>query len=321
VQFNTIILQVTMNTQVFILGYLTALERLKLDIEAIPPMEGGVGKKMLPTITCDAPIIGLALSAEGYQVEIALNYPGKTEAACAASELLKSSMANCHFGAEVDTPLALQVLSKNDKITWFADPTYGLRSLETLTINSSSEWLYFDAYPWMIDTMSKMPLATIPKRGVLINLGTISEENLIQEVRNWRQRFQSKYLVFQASTGQSKISSLHELSKICRAASSQGADAVVITAGKNGLAIARNNCCSVYDCLRIPADKFVDSSGAGAAVSVQLIKMLINDSLDDLDAVAKSLAVAGAKQCLTSGALDNLASERWTNLLQKRGIL
>lgn len=306
-----------MNSEIAILGYLTTLERLRLEIEPTPPMEGGVGRRIIPTITCDAPIIGLGLSAAGYKVEAAFNHPGNTKQAFAALELLQSYLDSCHFGPESGTPLALQVISRNNKIKWFADPSYGLRSLEEVSTNLlQGEWLYFDAYPWIVNTVEKKLLDTTSKKGVFINFGTISQENLFSRVAQWRQRFKSKFLVFQASMGQGNTLSLSELSSVAQEALSKGSDIVLITVGEAGLVIGKDNQVAMAKGCTLPNKDFVDSSGAGAAVSIELIKILLSGSLNNLDEIASLLAIAGANQCLISGALDSLNQKVWNQILE-----
>lgn len=300
--------------QVVTWGYLAVLERLRLRIPTTPPMEGGVGQLICPTLTCDAPIVALSLKSIDHKVVAAFSHPGTTPSALTAMRLLEEQVPCCHFGPEKGTPLALQVISPGSNLMWFSDPGCGIASMMALpTRGLSGRWVYLDAYPWLADVVQVIDCPTA-EEGVFINFGTVTASALICNTAFWRQRIGSVRLVCQASIGQT-IMMPSEIRRMASAALMSGADLVLITAGANGLVLASGEGIAVVRAQPILVKEETDGSGAGAAVSVALLRALLADSVNDLEGTARSLTIAGAAQSSISGALDADTLVEWRRLL------
>jgi len=309
-----------------VLGYLAVLDRIALPVARDRVGAGQTGRQLPPTLTSDAPLVALALAslatrAEApWEVVTCLNHPGQTPAAQASMDLLRSSTSQLTLAPDCGPPLEWQLIHADGEITWYSDPARALASLQGL---SALNWrqlgwqqVYLDAYPWLAPALSThLP---IDGPAVWLNLGVVPHETLAAMVGQWRDQVSGPLRVQVSTAGRA---SLREAQAWAQTAIEAGADLTLVSSAQHGLVLADAHHMAAQAALPVP--RWVDASGAGAAVASAMMAALQTTSLrgrarHDLPALALLAATAGRDQCMRDGALDTDSQRLWQAALQAR---
>ncbi|HTG31586.1 MAG TPA: hypothetical protein VLB76_01545 [Thermoanaerobaculia bacterium] len=292
-----------------VVGYLAVLQRLHIPGFPGGTQEGAVGVLGRPTLTCDAPLVALALADQGQAVTGRLSHPDLEGAGPAAVRLIEGALEEVTLGPPSGAPLELQILDPAGRIRWYSDPTPGLRSLAALPPLKprQDEWVYADVYPWIEPWIEPLLPAWIPA-GLFLNFGSLGWDEALAGIRRWRARTGGALLAVQISTGSGRT--LAALEACARECAQAGASLAVVTGGETGLALAGPQA-SVSRPSRSCGTEEKDSSGAGAAVSAALLGALLTDEDTPLDDLAERAVAAGAEQCRIAGALAARPAAAW----------
>jgi hypothetical protein len=299
-------------------GYFAVAQRLRVQAQPSPPLEGTAGILSEPTLMADAPLVALRVSSAGHTVKAVLSHPGQSSMASTAIRFIRNHILECHLGPACGTPFHVQIVSNDGHVRWFSDPRSGLASINAARFQPiSARWLYVDAYQWLprIATTRFRPSFL---DGIFINLGTTDGAELPEEVSKWRTFAGDRQCVIQVSIGTTDKSRAN-VKALSQSAVLQGADLAIVTAGSRGLAVASSHVASYatsssVDCGLIKSD----ASGAGAAVSASMINALLSGTIEP-DVLANSAAEAGSAQCTLPGSLSRDLSKEWTMMLSRAG--
>lgn len=287
-----------MTVQVGAFGYLAVLQRLS--VAAARDVGGGrSGRLLIPTLTCDAPLVALHLAARGLATAGGFSNPGGLAAGRAAAALLRRALAVCVFGPDCGAPFELQILHGDGEIVWHNDPQPGLASLRR-TRPPVVPYLYLDAYEWLAPTiLAALDADDSPLKSaaLFVNCGRIAPADGLSAVRQWRARTPGRLETQMSIAG----SSLFECRAAAEAAVAAGADLALVTAGAAGLAVAKPNDGAATAAL--PVADFIDAAGAGAAAAAAIMAVRLQSPNAAAATLAAAAAAAGRAQCQTDGAL------------------
>jgi hypothetical protein len=327
--------------RVGVLGYLAVLERVAVPVGRAQLGAGSVGERLPATLTADAPLVALALSAMAdvaiaagppgapppWTVHATLNHPGTSPSGQACLQLLAERLPQLQLGPDSGIPLEWQVLHADGEVTWYNDPAPALASLRRLPAVDWSElgWqhLYLDAYPWLTPALAAHLPLRVPT--VWLNLGVTALEALAAAVANWRPAVEGQLHVQVSTAGRAHLDQAVEWAHI---ALNAGADFVAITSAQHGLVLANAQGHAAEPAL--PVQPWADASGAGAAVSAALIAAQLcapeptsagHLSQAALSSLARQAARAGQQQCGVHGALDTHSLGGWLQVLNRAGLL
>lgn len=295
--------------RVTLIGYFAVLDRLF--VQTLPVSgDGIVGELQTPTLTCDAVLIAMHLWEAGMAATVVGSDPGgRTLKGRKATDFVASRTGGLILGRDCGQPYELEIRSSNLQRTWVSDPSAGLASLGSIECPRQewgTEFVYVDAYPWL--EPATYPLATVISEGsrlLFVNLGQTAESAMTARAAPWLEIGGDRTVIQVSVPGQRDAASRRRLMSD---ASTLGAHLVVVTAGDSGLGVVSPDCAEWLDAEHIEP---LDTSGAGAAVSAAYLRAILNDELDDLEAVALAMSRAGAAQCEVDGGLPSTTLGEW----------
>lgn len=292
-----------------VLGYLAPLQRLKLSVPRDGVGSGQRGERLPPTLTCDAPLVGLACAEASLRVHGLFNHPGRGGHGRAIEGLCQHAGLQCAFGPDSGELLEWQLLHADGEVTWFNAPENGLASLCALAWRMPpARMLYLDAYPWLDQVLSS--LGETRHEHLWINFGVLVPAEIAPRVRHWRQRSAG---CLHVQISQAHACSQHALEAAARQAVEAGADQAVVTGGQLGLVLARPH--ELVRQAALPVNGFRDASGAGAAVAAELIGCVLREEALGPAELAHRAALAGQAQCEVDGALNARHTAVWHQLV------
>ncbi|WP_140420648.1 hypothetical protein [Novosphingobium sp. B 225] len=179
---------------------------------------------------------------------------------------------------------------------------------------NSCRWLYIDCFPWMKGCFQKNHAPQVIE-GSFMNLGTV-HPNMAKDTIDYWAALCDGERVYQISIGMLNYS-VQEIVEFSRSISRERPGIFVITSSEKGLAIAEAGDVSFSQSSSISNEHFVDSAGAGAAVSAKYLDHILRGERLERGALAAKLTEHGTAQCRVTGALPASEYIEWVTELDR----
>lgn len=295
---------------VLAIGYLALLDRLSVDSLPRGDGDGAVGRRLAPSLTCDAPLVAMHLWEGGIAAAFAGSNPGTGRGD--VLRFLHQRLSHVVIGPDLGTPFELEVTGSDAQRMWLNDPNPGVQSLANMSLPaelaSDGDLVYVDSYPWLVDAaVAACSRLSIRDRILYVNLGQLSPDEFEPLARRWLSWWPADRIVIQVSIP--ALADLKEREVTLARLASTGAWYTIVTSGKGGLGVSDHS-----DHVWVAAPEVsepIDTSGAGAAVAAALIRRVRLGDVHRLRQLGAELAAAGARQCTVDGGLPARATKEW----------